>query len=143
MNGRTVREIAVLGALSGMRSMAGLAALAWPHKGMARAVMALAASGEMVADKTASVGDRIDPLPLAGRALMGGAAGAVIAHQQHESVLLGGLLGAAIAIAAAHVAYHARRRLPLSSMAGGLLEDGLVIAAASVTPHAMVSGRSA
>ena len=74
MTGRTVTRIVVLGALTGMRSMAGLATLARAQRGVASPVMALVA---------------------------------------------------------AHLAYHGRQRLPLSSVGGGLLEDGLVIAIAS------------
>jgi uncharacterized membrane protein len=131
MNDGTLNKIVALGALTGMRSTAGLVTLALPHRGVARSVMVLAAAGEMIADKTALVGDRIDPLPLAGRAIIGAGVGALIAHQQDENPLLGGMLGAATALVAAHLAYHARKRLRLSSLAGGLLEDSVVVAIAS------------
>ena len=52
MNTVTLKRIVVLGALTGMRSMAGLATLALPYAGVARPVMALAVAGEMIADKT-------------------------------------------------------------------------------------------
>jgi uncharacterized membrane protein len=93
--------------------------------------MALAAAGEMVADKTPLVGNRIDPLPLTGRVIMAGAVGVLIARDQDEDALASGLLCAATALVASHLAYHARRRLPVSSVAGGLLEDSLVVALAS------------
>jgi uncharacterized membrane protein len=131
MNRDTLERIVVLGALSGMRSMAGLATLALPRPGLARPVLALAAAGEMIADKTPMVGDRIDALPLAGRAIMGATAGTLIAREQHQNALFGAILGAAAALVAAHLAYHGRKRLPVSSIAGGLLEDSLVIAIAS------------
>jgi uncharacterized membrane protein len=131
MNQGTLNRIVALGTLTGMRSTAGLATLALPHRGLARSVMAVAAAGEMIADKTALVGDRIDPLPLAGRAIIGAGLGAVIAAEQDENAVLGGLFGAAAAVVATYVAYHARKRLPLSSVTGGLLEDSLVIAIAS------------
>ena len=131
MNVRTLRKIGALGALTGMRSTAGLATLAMAHGGVAKSVMALAAAGEMTMDKTSFIGDRIDPLPLAGRTMMGAGAGALIAREQNENALLGAMLGAATAIVVTHLAYHARKRLPLSSAAGGLLEDALVLAIAS------------
>lgn len=131
MSGRTLKKILALGALTGVRSMAGPATLAWSHPGAARRMMALAAMGEMIADKTAFVGNRVDPLPLAGRAIMGAGAGALIAREQDQNAFLGGLLGAASALVAAHLAYHARKRLPMSTVAGGLLEDTIAIAIAS------------
>jgi uncharacterized membrane protein len=127
MNAVTLKRIVALGALTGMRSMAGLAVLALPHPGVARPVMALAAAGEMVADKTALVGDRVDALPLAGRAIIGALVGALIAREEDQNALLGGMVGSAAALVAAHLAYHGRKRLSTSSVAGGLLEDGLVI----------------
>jgi uncharacterized membrane protein len=131
MNGRTLQRIVALGALSGMRSMAGLATLASRRPGVGRPLITLAAAGEMIADKTPMVGDRIDALPLAGRAIMGATVGALIAREQDQNVVLGGLLGAAAAVGAAHLAYHGRKRLPMSSVAGGLLEDTLVVSIAS------------
>jgi hypothetical protein len=131
MNKGTLSKIVALGALTGLRSTAGLATLAVAHGGVQRPVMALATAGEMIMDKTSLVGDRIDPLPLAGRAMMGAGVGALIAHDRDEKALLGAVLGGATALMVAHLAYHVRKRLPLSSAAGGLLEDTLVLAIAS------------
>jgi uncharacterized membrane protein len=131
MNRDTLSRIVALGALSGMRSMAGLATFAWPRRGGVRPLIALAAVGELIADKTPIVGDRIDALPLAGRAFMGATVGALIAREQEQNAFLGGMLGAATALIAAHLAYQGRKRLPVPNLAGGLLEDSLVIAIAS------------
>jgi uncharacterized protein YfiM (DUF2279 family) len=131
MNAVTLKRIIALGTLTGMRSMAGLAVLALPHPGVARPVMALAAAGEMVADKTALVGDRVDALPLAGRAVIGALVGALIAREEGQNAWLGGMVGSATALVAAHLAYHGRKGLPASSLTGGLLEDALVIAIGS------------
>ena len=131
MSEGTLSKIVALGALTGMRSTAGLATLAAAHGGAKKPVMALAAAGEMILDKTPFVGDRIDPLPLAGRTIMGASVGVMIAREQDENALLGGVLGAATALFVAHLAYHVRRRLPFSSVASGLLEDTLVVAIAS------------
>ena len=123
-------KIMAIGAATGMRSMAGLATLAMSDRRV-RPFMALIAAGEMVADKTPWVGDRVDPLPLTGRVLIGAAAGAFIARQHRDDVLLGGALGATTAFIVAHLAFHARKRLPMSNVSGGLLEDAVVLALAS------------
>lgn len=125
--GRTL----ALGAITGMRSMAGAATLAYEHGGAVSEVFALLAAGEMIADKTPFVGNRIDPGPLAGRALIGAAVGAAVAYEERDNLLLGGLLGAAAAIAAAHLAFHARKRLPVSTQVGGAIEDALVMGLAA------------
>ena len=126
MNAATLSETVLLGALSGMRSMSGVAALASRQGGALRGATAVMALGEMIADKTPFVGDRIDPLPLAGRAVMGGIVGGMIAHDRGASRLAGGVIGAATAVIAAHAAYRLRTRLPLSTVTAGLLEDALV-----------------
>ena len=131
MTGDTLKKIVALGALTGLRSMAGLATLAATHRGAARVSMAVAAAGEMVADKTPWIGDRTDPLPLAGRVIIGAGVGALVAHQDNENALLGGMVGAATALVTAHLAYHVRKRLPLSNVASGLVEDSLVLVGAS------------
>ncbi len=132
MHTHALRKTIALGALTGMRSMAGPAALALPRGGLLARVVGLLAASEMVADKTAFVGDRIDAGPLAGRAVIGAIVGGVIAYEAEESVALGGLLGAAAAVAAAHLAFQARRRLPVSNVEGGLIEDALVAGLASL-----------
>ncbi len=123
-------KILAFGAMTGMRSMAGVATLTMSDRRV-RTLMALVAVGEMVADKTPWIGDRVEPLPLAGRALLGTAVGTVIARDRREDVLLGGALGAASAVIVAHLAFRVRQTLPVSDVAGGLLEDGLVLALAS------------
>jgi uncharacterized membrane protein len=115
-----------LGAITGMRSMAGPATVAIGQHGALKHVVAALAAGEMIADKTSLVGNRIDPLPLAGRALMGALVGGSIARETHGRVWLGGLLGASAAVIAAHLAFYARTRLPVSNTVSGLLEDTLV-----------------
>ena len=127
MNRNALRRTMAVGALSGMRSLAGPMAVARSCGGSLAGVFAVLGGAEMIADKTSLVGDRIDPLPLAGRAAMGGLAGAYIAHTYRENLLAGGLLGAASAVAVAHLAFQIRKRLPVSNVAGGALEDAVVI----------------
>jgi hypothetical protein len=47
-------------------------------------------------------------------------------------VVGGAALGAAAAVAAAHLAFYARRGSHLPAVAGGLLEDGIVVGAGTV-----------
>lgn len=127
MTTTALRNIVALGALTGMRSMAGPATLAFREGGALKAVVGALAVAEMVADKTAAVGNRTDAIPLAGRAVMGGLVGGLIARSNRGNLLVGGLLGAAAAVVAAHLAYQLRTRLPGSSALGGVAEDALVI----------------
>ena len=127
MKSRTLFRAIGFGALTGVRSMAGPAALAFESDGPVKNVVGLLAAGEMIADKTPFVGDRIDAAPLAARAVMGGIVGGVVAYEADDSVLVGGVLGASAAIAAAHLAYRLRKRLPVSNPVGGAIEDAFVL----------------
>jgi uncharacterized membrane protein len=99
-----------------------------------RTVLQLALLGEMVVDKLPLVPDRIEPGPLSGRALLGALAGGVLARVEGRSGALGGLLGGAGAVLAAHAGYHARRALTrragLPDLPVALCEDGLAVALA-------------
>jgi uncharacterized membrane protein len=127
MRSKTLFRALGFGALTGVRSMAGPAALAFESDGPVRNVVGLLAAGEMIIDKTPFVGDRIDAAPLAARAVMGGIVGGVVAYEADDNVLIGGLLGASAAIAAAHLAYRLRKRLPVSNPVGGAIEDAFVL----------------
>jgi uncharacterized membrane protein len=87
----------------------------------------------MIADKTPWIGNRIDPLPLAARALMGALVGSVIARDCRDNLVVGGLIGASAAVLTAHLSYRVRTRLPWSSALGGFLEDGIVVGIAAFT----------
>jgi uncharacterized membrane protein len=132
MNTASFSQTLALGTITGMRSMAGPAALANRYGGIWKPLLAIMAAGEMVADKTAIVPDRTDALPLAGRAFMGALVGGVVAHEEHGNLVLGALLGASTAVLAAHLAYHARKGLPVPSALGGAIEDGIVMAIAAL-----------
>ena len=127
-----MKRILAIGAITGMRSMSGAAAVAAQHGGLVKQGVALLAAGEMAADKTAFVGNRTDPLPLGGRALMGALLGGWIAREQHDSILLGAVLGGATAVAVTHLAYQLRTRWPNATTATGLVEDSIVLGAASL-----------
>ena len=124
-------KIVAFGAVTGLRSMAGVATLARSHR-QAGPILALATAGEMVADKTPWVADRVGPLPLLGRAALGAAAGAFIAREQHGSPWFGAVVGGTSAVVVAHVAWRARKECPRSNVAGGILEDALVLGVASL-----------
>jgi uncharacterized membrane protein len=79
MNAAALNATLTLGAITGVRSMAGPAALAARYDGPIKNVVAVLAAGEMIADKTSLVGNRIDPIPLAGRAVAGALVGGLIA----------------------------------------------------------------
>jgi uncharacterized membrane protein len=131
MTSTAFRKTLALGALTGMRSMAGAAALAAERGGPIAGLVGLLAGGEMIADKTSLVGNRTDAAPLAGRAVLGAVVGGIIAHEEEANVAFGALLGASAAVVVAHLAFHARKRLPLSNVAAGLAEDALVVALGS------------
>ncbi len=132
MTAGTLKRILALGVITGMRSMAGAATLAAQYGGMLKPATALLAAGEMMADKTSFVGNRTDATPQAGRAVMGAVVGGFIAAEDRQSVWLGALVGAAIAVVATHGAFQLRTRLPLSTTVSGLIEDALVIGAATL-----------
>lgn len=136
MTAGTLQRVLTLGAITGMRSMSGAATLAARHGGMLMPAAATLAAGEMIADKTSFVGNRTDAVPQAGRAVMGALVGGLVAREDGHSVWLGALVGAAAAVAATHLAYQLRGRLPLSTVAGGMLEDAVVIGAATLYARA-------
>lgn len=124
---------AALGAMAGMRSMSapavvttryGSTLLKWASRAMAL--------GELVADKTETVPNRIEPMPLAGRIFMGGACAAVVAHAAGTFVVGATVIGAATAAGSAHLFYRLRKeicdRTGLPDMAVAIGEDALVAA---------------
>lgn len=155
---RVLVSSVALGALTGLRSMAASALLSHeladardrqPAGALADLLatptaaraLALLASGEMLADKTSFVGDRISPIPLAGRAIMGSLTAAAFAGSRRHAVLLPAVLGATAAIATAYAAYHARRlvaeRFEVPDRILGLVEDAVVVAAGRGIASAM------
>lgn len=151
--------VVALGALTGMRSLSGIAvlaaraivlgpppgadpierALARPGAGLA---LAAAAVGELVADKTPWVGDRTAPAALAGRVVLGAACGALQARRARRRPIAGALLGAAAAASSAVLAFAVRRRasraLGVPSAALGVVEDAVVIAGAVAVWRALI-----
>jgi uncharacterized membrane protein len=90
------------------------------------------AAGEMAADKSRWIPRRVDPLPLAGRVLIGGAIGALLASRSHRARLGPLVVGGVAAALSSYGLYHLRRlatrRLPLPDPVVGIVEDGVVMA---------------
>ncbi|MGI8575612.1 MAG: hypothetical protein ACR2MA_09800 [Egibacteraceae bacterium] len=125
----SVWQSVTLGAVTGSRSMMGPAFVAGrlSHSRMVGVGTRLLATGELVADKLPDTPSRLAKGPLAGRAVMGGIAGAAMSRPR----AIGFALGATGAVAGAYGLFHARRlageRSELPDAALGLLEDGVVI----------------
>lgn len=157
-----VTNAALLGALSGLRSMAGLAAVGHglaqresPTRGLAGRLLGrpavagalrFAAMGEVVADKMPFMGPRTDPLPLAGRVAFGALAAGVGAGARRQSRIVAAIIGGAAAFAAAHAAYHLRRDLTQRGLPDpivALAEDVTALEAACQGAAEVVAGRAA
>jgi hypothetical protein len=117
----------LLGAVTGMRSLSGLAAVGVTHRRWWAPLARTAAAAEMIADKTRFVGDRIEPLPLTGRLVLGGMTGVAVAGGRRAEQINCALVGAVAALVSAHLSYRARVRFPAPNVAKGFLEDVLVL----------------
>jgi uncharacterized membrane protein len=139
-----------LGAVTGSRSMLGLATLAnelsgrrrlpadagtpeeWLADGRVARLLGALAVGELLADKVPVLPDRIGPGPLAGRVGMGALVGAVATGAGRRA--LGAAAGVAGAVVGAHLAWLLRREAGRATLlpdpALGLAEDAAAVAAA-------------
>lgn len=144
----TVRDALGFGAMTGLRSMSGPAALARAAKQgrleglektsfrflgkpwVAPALYAMAV-GEMVADKYPGVGSRLSPPPLLGRAALGALSGSALFASAGRRSPAGALLGLLSAVTSAFVGYHLRaeagKRLGVPDPVIGHIEDGVVL----------------
>jgi hypothetical protein len=136
----------VIGAITGVRSMAGLATLAQmrsPATSGARRparrsrsgfglTTALFAAGEAVADKAIALPARTEAAPLIGRGVLGAVAAGFIAKQRGTNLVEAAVIGGATALLTAVVATGLRRvlthALGVRDPAVGLAEDALVLA---------------
>lgn len=138
-----------LGAVSGLRTMQGLAWVShdlssrrvprratglerWLARRDVATVIAGMASAELAADKLPFTPDRITLRPLLGRAMAGAVVGAVAAGRDRQTA--GAMLGASAAVAAALTAWFLRREVGRTTMLPGLAvalaEDALAVALA-------------
>lgn len=145
----TYTRALTFGAVTGLRSMTAIAALALasqserprPFLGDAGAPWTLLASrgaaaafglgavGEWVGDKLPLTPGRLEPLPLGGRVVFGALAGAASCRAAGASPAVGGALGALGALGGAAAGFALRTilapRLGLPDFPVALLEDGL------------------
>lgn len=150
MVNRSIERSAEFGFASGLRSVAGTALLSQHLSGRpmwqlsnaaeralaspaARAALAAAALGELVADKLPSTPSRLEPRSLVVRAIAGALGAGVLMSRDRQPMLLGALVGALGAVTGASIGYHARRELSMRGIpdpAVAVVEDLLTIALA-------------
>ncbi len=94
---------------------------------LAAKVFKALAAGELVGDKLPKTPARIDPLPLAARAVSGGTCAAALCIAEGENAAAGAAIGVIAAVASSFAFYQARRvageKLPLSDPILGAAED--------------------
>lgn len=139
-----------MGVVAGLRSMTPAAALSWGANSgrlklqgsplallgspLASRITSKLALGELVADKTPYVPNRISPASLSWRLIVGGVSGAAIAWSANDDAAAGAALGAAGALTGSFVGFGARRQIvrsgQLPDFAVALLEDLVAISGA-------------
>jgi uncharacterized membrane protein len=138
-----------LGAVSGLRTMQGLAWVSrdlssrrvrrgasrlekWLARRDVAFVLRVAASGELAVDKLPGIPDRIDAPSLLGRAAAGAVVGSVTAGRSLEAT--GAVLGAGAAVVGTFTGWFLRREIGrvthLPDLAVALAEDALTVALA-------------
>lgn len=124
-------RVFALGAISGLRTMLGPALVAEGASGYAKLLFRLLLAGELVGDQLPKTPSRLDPGPLFGRAVAGGAVGYVLCRRAGQSPWLGVALGAGAALAGAYGGYHGRKllgeRLHIPDAVVALGEDALAV----------------
>jgi uncharacterized membrane protein len=73
----------------------------WPNRWIS-GLAAVAASGELVADKLPRTPSRLEPLPLAGRVLLGALSGGLYARSRGSQVVVPALIAAGAAVATSY-----------------------------------------
>jgi uncharacterized membrane protein len=142
-----------LGAVTGMRSMMGLAffsdraeedktnhdnpAMQFLSSPRTAALLKIFAMGEVLMDKLPFTPDRTDAAPLIGRVVLGGLVGAAVSK---DNWIQGGAVGAIGALAATYAAHYIRKSLHdeqhIPDVLLGVAEDALVVGAAnSIVEH--------
>jgi uncharacterized membrane protein len=106
---KVAARAAILGLVAGIRSMTPLALLSWispsREEGAStveqllkspagRATTAIAALGEIIADKFPVIPSRTNPVVLLGRVMIGGVAGMILCRRLHQPLVLGIISGA-------------------------------------------------
>ena len=139
-------RVALLGFVTGLRSMTPLALLSWTQRVGAdadesalhllglptgTALTSLLAVGELVGDKLPITPSRISAGPLLGRIAIGALAGVTLARRSHISPTYSAVLGMATASAGAVAGYYARQSLTrikwVPSFVWAGMEDALAL----------------
>jgi uncharacterized membrane protein len=135
--GSSTAAAAVIGAITGLRSTAGLNVIAHGGGNGARArgplspVAELAALGEMIADKAIDLPARTEPAPFAVRIALGAVTAGVLSRRAGASAGLAAVVGSLTAAATTFAATRLRRSITRRSRTPdavvGFWEDGLVL----------------
>lgn len=139
-----VARAAILGVATGGRSTSGVAALAftagrrdpsWLRHPLIRPLVAVAAAGEVTADKLPQSPSRLEILPLAARTLIGAFAGGLSGRRDGEAPALGAVIGGLCALAGSWLGARWRgvagKRLS-GDLPGALAEDAAVAGLATL-----------
>jgi uncharacterized membrane protein len=141
---RTLSSSVLVGLATGLRSQMGLAAVvlrmdkaglpSWLRTTAATRSVTVAAGAELVADKLPGTPSRLRPAGLAGRLVLGGLAGGLLAHAEKGPVVPAAALGSAAALLAAKVGHDLRARAArtVPDPVVAVAEDGVAIALAVV-----------
>ncbi len=140
------------GFIAGMRSMAapafvsdhyskvhspevGDSALDFIASPMTSTLLKIFAAGELAADKSSFIPNRIDPGPLTFRAVSGAVCGATICIAERRPPVVGVIAGGVAAVASAFACYYLRRKIcavtNLPDVLVGVAEDAFVIGVGS------------
>lgn len=152
--GVTLVAAAVAGAGTGIRSVGVLARFPSGEAGATDEptrtrrwighVLGGAAVAEALADKAGILPSRTRPLPLTGRALIGGLLGVWAARRRGVRTVLPGAVGAGAAVCASHVATRSRTALIRSGVPDalvGVVEDVAVVALAKTAAAVLLGPR--
>lgn len=127
-----VWKVLGLGALSGVRSLSGPAAVLRSHPNAPGRLVSLLAAGELAADKIPSIPRRTSLLPLAARAASGAFVGYAATRDRRRKMAMA-LLSSTAAVAATYASYHLRRLADERSKTLGtiaaLVEDAIALGA--------------
>ena len=143
----SLKHAFILGALTGSRSMSPLAILAnsdpavpetpplkLMQSPLIKPLLAVMATGELIADKTPFVPSRTDLPPLTGRILIGGLCGCIVTPENRIAGIIAGSFGALLST---YVGYTVRKWLTtnagLPDFIVALAEDSIVLGGAYST----------
>jgi uncharacterized membrane protein len=139
---RDLTRAAAIGAATGCRSTAGLAAVAWTSRNTAaKAASGVAAAVEVGLDKYPATPSRLEPQGLVPRLLLGAACAAAVARRSGRTGVAAGAVGSVAALASAQAGVRLRavaaRRFG-ADLPGALSEDAVTALLARLGADARV-----